>query len=95
MSLLGLGEGGDCGDLGDGTDNGESGDGAAGESVFSGKRFSSIKGFPGWGKSTSPASIRGGSGSGLISSNGTSPSGVSLSVYPYKANKSSKGISLS
>lgn len=86
LSRLDLGEGGDppdCGDPGDGTDRGESGDGGAGESVFSGKRFSSSNGFTaGWGGSISRASIRGGSGSGLISSKGTSASGLASSEYP-------------
>ena len=83
LSRLARGEGGDCGDPGDGTDRGESGDGAAGESVFCGKIVSSSNGLTtGWGGSISRASIKGGSRSGLISSNGTSASGLVSSEYP-------------
>ena len=83
LSRLARGEGGDCGDPGDGTDRGESGDGGAGESVFSGKILSASNGFTaGWGGSISRASIKGGSGSGLISSSGTSASELVSSEHP-------------
>lgn len=79
LSRLALGEGGDLGETDDGSDRGESGEGGAGDSAFCCKMFSSIKGLLGCGKSISLASISGGNGSGLISSRGTSASGLSLS----------------
>ena len=95
LSREALGEGGDCGDPGDGTDRGESGEWTAGDSVVSGRALSPSSGLTGCGGSISLASIRGGRGSGLISSKGTSASGLASSEYPYIAINSARGMSCS